>query len=56
MAEFIKLSCAECDNINCVYTSILGYISVDFKKGCSRLVSENEKIQYIHYMKEIIPS
>lgn len=56
MAEFIKLSCAECDNIDCKYVNILGYISIDFKKGCSRWVSEDEKIQYIHYMKEIIPS
>lgn len=52
---FIKLCCNDCENINCDFAEILGYISVDSKKGCSREVDDLTTSKFFHYMYEIVP-
>ena len=53
---FIKLCCNDCENIECEFAEmIIGYVSADSKKGCSREVDDLTASKFFHYMYEIIP-
>ena len=53
--KIIRLYCSKCDNVDCFLANVLGYVYEDSKKGCSRIVDEEDAEKYYHYTQELIP-
>ena len=50
---FLKLSCKDCDFIECGIK--LNHTIIRGKEGCTKKVSEETAAKFYHYMKEVIP-
>jgi hypothetical protein len=52
---YITLRCRDCENESCLLCPQGAYISENNLMGCTRQVTEEEKIIYNHYTNEVIP-
>lgn len=53
--EYITLYCRECENDDCKYSPIGGYLSQNSRKGCVREVDEETAAHFFHFFEEDIP-
>lgn len=53
--EYITLYCRECENNDCKYSPIGGYLSQNSKKGCVREVDEDTAAHFFYYFFEDLP-
>lgn len=51
----ITLKCSECENGECRLCPLGSWIKDGSKRGCTRIISEDEYIQYEHMNNEVIP-
>ena len=48
---YVTLKCEECDNVSCNLYKTRKTHGV----GCTRKVTEEQQIKYVHYMTEVLP-
>lgn len=51
----ITLRCSECENTECGICPVGSWIKEGSLRGCTRIVSEDEYIEYEHMNNEVIP-
>ena len=52
---FVTLRCKDCENDKCTLCPQGTWISEDSLQGCTRKVTEEEKVKFIHYQEEVVP-
>lgn len=52
---FVTLRCKDCENDECSLCLQGTWISEDSLQGCTRKVTEEEKVKFTHYQEEVVP-